>query len=98
MFRFIKGWRAGFIGGNTRLPDDFVDALVHHSWRVRHRAQDDEHADGVESESRHFEPDQSQDSQRARYEVAPVSWGENAELEIRSEKMKVSDEENCQPF
>jgi hypothetical protein len=62
----------------------------------RPTTQDDEHADGMKSESRHFEPNQSQNGQRARSEIAPVSWRKNAELEIRSEEMKVRNEENCQ--
>ena len=52
----------------------------------------------MESESGDFEPDQSQDGQRARGEVTPVWWRENAVLEVRSEKMKVRDEKNRQPF
>src|ERR1051326_5206930 len=70
----------------------------HRGLHQRPAAQDDEHPDGVETESRHMKPRESQDSQRARGEIAPVSWRKNAVFEIRSEKVKVSDEENCQPL
>jgi len=62
----------------------------------RPTAKDDENADSMETESRYFEPHQSQDSQRARNEPAPIGRRKNAVLEVGSEKMKVSDKENRQ--
>src|SRR6476659_7529649 len=70
----------------------------HRRLHQRPAAQDDENADGVETQSRNLKPNRSQNSQRAGCNVAPVGWRKNAMLEIGSEKMKVCDEKNCQPL
>src|SRR5438552_19025703 len=60
--------------------------------------KNDENADGMKTESRYFQPHQIQDRQRAGREPTPVGRRKCAVLEVGSEKVKVSDKENRQPF
>src|SRR5207249_3771035 len=78
--------------------DCFRFGSAHGRLHQRPTAEDDENSDGMETESRYFEPDQSEDSQRAGCEPTPVSWRKNAELEVGPEKVKVRDNENRQPL
>jgi hypothetical protein len=61
-------------------------------------AQDDENTNGVKPEARQFEPDQSQNRQRACREIAPIGRWKNAMLVVSREEMEISDEKNCQPL
>jgi hypothetical protein len=57
----------------------------------RPTAKDDENADRMETESRYFEPDQSQNGQRSSRKIAPVGGRKNAVFEVGPEKVKVCD-------
>src|ERR687892_914498 len=69
---------------------------AHRRLHQRPPAEDDENSNGMETESRYFQPHQSRDGQRAGCKPAPISGRKNAVLEIGPEKMKVSDKENRQ--
>ena len=60
----------------------------------RPTAQDDEHAHGMETKARYFEPDQSEDRQRDRRDVAPIRRRKHAMLEVSREKVKIDDEQD----
>jgi len=50
----------------------------------------------METESRYFEPNQSQNGHRAGCESAPIGWRQYAVLEVGPEKVKVRNNENRQ--
>src|SRR5207248_11351932 len=62
----------------------------------RPAAKDDEHANSMETESRYFEPNQSQNGYRAGCESAPIGRRQCAVLEVSPEKVKVRNNENRQ--
>ena len=78
-----------------RAPGNFPGfGATHRRLHQRPPTQDDEHADGMETQARYFEPRQSEDRQSACREVAPIRWWKHTMLEVGREKVKIGDEQN----
>src|SRR4029077_13698340 len=78
-----------------RAPGNFsLFGATHGRLHERPTAQDDEHTDGMETETRYFEPGESEDRQCACRDATPIRRRKHAVLEVGREKVKIGNEQN----